>query len=158
LARKSTQSDINWIEFKDWLNHRYAKSHVHVTMSYCKRYNHIILGDIKEIDKISPGSKNHAIKALIVLSKYLGIHQKFKTSLKNYGVKLFSPDAFNTFMRVYTNKNSNINEWLKQASNVLRPNEQLYLEFMSLAGLRKEEGIISFNKIIELTRQLERVL
>jgi hypothetical protein len=127
-------------------------------MSYCKRYNHIILGDIKEIDKISPGSKNHAIKALIVLWKYLGIHQKFKTSLKNYGVKLFSPDAFNTFMRVYTNKNSNINEWLKQASNVLRPNEQLYLEFMSLAGLRKEEGIISFNKIIELTRQLERVL
>ena len=50
-------------------------------------------------------------------------------------------------------KNSNLNEWLKQASNVLRPNEQLYLEFMSLTGLRKEEGIISFNKIIELTKQ-----
>jgi intergrase/recombinase len=153
LARKRTESDINWVEFKEWLNHRYAKSHAPSVFSYCKRYNHIVFGDIRAIDKISPKSKNHVVKALIVLSKYLGIHEEFKLSLKNYGVKLFSPDAFSAFMRVYTNKNSNINEWLKQASNVLRPNEQLYLHFMSLAGLRKEEGIISFNKIIELTKQ-----
>ena len=83
----------------------------------------------------------------------MGIHENFKASLKNYGVKLYSPDAFSAFMRVYTNQNSNLNEWLKQASGVLRPNEQLYLEFMSLTGLRKEEGIISFNKIIELAKQ-----
>jgi intergrase/recombinase len=153
LARKSAQFDIDWVDFKEWLSHRYAKSHAPTTLSYCKRYNHIIFGEIRDIDKISPKSKNHVVRALIVLSKYLGIHEEFKASLKNYGVKLFSPDAFSSFLRVYNNKNSNLNEWIQQASKVLRTNEQLYLQYMSLAGLRKEEGITSFNKIIELANQ-----
>jgi intergrase/recombinase len=35
---------------------------------------------------------------------------------------------------------------------VLRPNERTYLKFMSITGLRKQEGIIAFNKIIELNK------
>jgi hypothetical protein len=85
LARKGPQSDAEWEEFKEWLSHRYAKSHAPSILSYCKRYNHIMFGDIRDVDKISPKSKNHVVKALIVLSKYLGIHQEFKASLKNYG-------------------------------------------------------------------------
>ena len=119
LACKAAPLDVDWAEFKEWLSRKYAKSHVPSTLSYCKRYNHIIWGDIKEIEKISSGSKNNVIKALIILSKYLGIHEEFKTSLKNYGIKLYSQDAFSAFMRVYTNQNSNLNEWLKQASFVL---------------------------------------
>jgi intergrase/recombinase len=153
LARKCTQQEIDWVDFKDWLSHRYAKSHAPSVLSYCKRYNNIIFGDIRAIDKLSPGSKNHVVKALIVLSKYLGIHQEFKTALKNYGVKLFSEDAFGSFMRVYNNQNANLNEWIAQASKVLRPNEQTFLRFLSLTGLRKEEAVTSFNKIIELSKQ-----
>jgi hypothetical protein len=66
------------------------------------------------------------VKSLIVLSKFLGVHEEFKLSLKNYGGKLFSQDAFTSFMRVYNNNNSNLNEWLQQALKVLRPSEQLY--------------------------------
>jgi intergrase/recombinase len=108
---------------------------------------------MRDIDKISPKSKNHVVKALIVLSKYLGIHEQFKSSLKNYGVKLFSPDAFSSFMRVYNNQNANLNDWYQKACHVLRPNEQLYLHFLGMTGLRLTEGIISFNKIIENSKQ-----
>lgn len=66
---------------------------------------------------------------------------------------MFSPDAFSSFIRVYNNKNSNLNDWIKQACNVLRPNEELYLRLLSLTGLRREEATISFNKIIELSTQ-----
>jgi intergrase/recombinase len=109
-----------------------------------------LFGNIREIDKVSPKSKNSIVKSLIVLSKYLGVHEEFKRSLKNYGVKLFRQDAFSSFMRVYNNQNSNLNEWLQQAIKVLRPSEQLYLQFMKLTGLRKQEGIVAFNKIIDL--------
>jgi intergrase/recombinase len=66
---------------------------------------------------------------------------------------LFSADAFSSFLRVYNNSNSDVLQWVEKASTVLRPNEQLYLQFLKLSGLRKEEGITSFNKIIELTKQ-----
>jgi intergrase/recombinase len=152
LARKGAFSEIDWADFKQWLSHRYAKSNTPSILSYCKRYNHIIQGNIKEIDLLLPKSKNSIVKALIVLSKYLGIHQDFKKDLKNYGVKLFSPDAFSSFMRVYTNSNSDIDKWVAKACEVLRPNERTYLQFMSITGLRKQEGIIAFNKIIELNK------
>jgi len=160
LVRKSFESDAEWLEFKDWLSHKYAKSHVPSILSYCKKYNYILYGDVRDVDKLSPASKGNVVRALIVLSKYLGIHEQFKTSLKNYGVKLFSPDAFSSFMRVYNNQNANLNDWYQKTCRVLRPNEQLYLHFLSMTGLRLTEGIISFNKIIENSKQgnLERVL
>ena len=123
-------------------------------MTYSKKYSHILLsGDIKEIDNISPKTKNTSIKALIILSKYLGINQEFKAQLKSYGIKLFRADALGSFMRLYNNPSSDLMEWYAKALAVLRPNEQLYLQFLRLAGLRKEEGIMSFNKIIELSKQ-----
>ncbi len=44
-------------------------------------------------------------------------------------------------------------EWYTKALTILRPNEWLFLQFLKLSGLRKEEGITSFNKIIELSKQ-----
>jgi hypothetical protein len=123
-------------------------------MTYSKKYSNILLsGDIKEIDKISPKTKNTSIKALIILSKYLGINQEFKAQLKSYGIKLFRADALGSFMRLYNNPSSDLMDWYNKALSVLRPNEQLFLQFLKLSGLRKEEGIMSFNKIIELSKQ-----
>lgn len=36
---------------------------------------------------------------------------------------------------------------------VLKPNEKLLLEYLRLSGLRKEEVVISFNKIIEQSKE-----
>jgi predicted ATPase len=63
LACKGTHLDVDWVDFKEWLSHKYAKSHVPSTLSYCKRYNHIIWGDLRDVEKISPKSKNSVIKA-----------------------------------------------------------------------------------------------
>ncbi len=153
MARKSAQFNIDWVDFKEWLSHRYAKSHAPSILSYCKRYSHIVFGAIRDVDRLSPKSKNNVVKALIVLSKYLGIHDQFKASLKNYGVKLFSADAFSSFLRVYNNSNSDLMKWVQETSAALRPSEKLYLQFLRVSGLRKEEGIISFNKIIELSKR-----
>ena len=153
-ARQAPELMLDWNEYKDWVYHKYAKSWAPSIMTYSKKYSYILFsGDIKDIDKITPKTKNTSIKSLVILSKYLGIHEEFKASLKNYGVKLFQADAFGSFMRLYNNPSSDLMEWYTKALTVLRPNEQLYLQFLRLAGLRKEEGMTSFNKIIELSKE-----
>jgi intergrase/recombinase len=102
---------------------------------------------------ISTTTKNNTVKSLIVLSKFLGIHQEFKSKLQNYGVKLARPDVFSSFLRIYNNHNSDLLEWYAKATSVLRDNEKLLLKFLLVTGIRKEEAITSFNKIIELSKQ-----
>lgn len=123
-------------------------------MTYRKKYSHILLeGTIKDLDLIPPKTKNITVKSLVILSKYLGIHEQFKAELKRIGIKLFRADAFCSFMRLYTNPASDLMEWYTKATSVLRPNEKLFLQFLRLAGLRKIEGIAAYNKIIELNQQ-----
>jgi hypothetical protein len=88
-----------------------------------------------------------------VLSKFLGVHQEFKNRLQNYGVKLARPDVFSSFLRIYNNQNSDLLKWYSQAVSVLREHERLLFRFLLLTGVRKEEGITAFNKIIELANQ-----
>ena len=94
--------------------------------------------------------RNQTIKSLITLSKYLGVHKGFKNRLDNYGIKISRPDAFSSFLRIFDNSSSDIIYWYKKATNVLRPNEKLFLRFVVTAGLRKSEAIQSFNLIVGL--------
>jgi hypothetical protein len=145
---------VDWSEYKDWVYHKYAKSHAPSVMTYSKKYSHILLtGDLKEIEKISPKTKNTSLKALVILSKFLGIHEKFKAAMKSYGIKLYRPGVLGSFMRMYTNPNADLMEWYSKACSVLRPNERVYLQFLKLTGLRKGESLTAFNKIIELNTQ-----
>ncbi|MEM2129698.1 MAG: integrase [Candidatus Bathyarchaeia archaeon] len=49
--------------------------------------------------------------------------------------------------------NSDILEWYKKAVNVVRDCEKLYLKYVMVTGIRKEEAINSFNLIIKLARE-----
>jgi len=92
------------------------------------------------------------IKALIALSKYLGVYDSFKSKLKSYGIKLSTPNTFNAFLRIMNGNSSDILKWYNEAKPILRNNEKVFLKYMLFSGLRKEEGIKSFNRIIELTK------
>jgi intergrase/recombinase len=54
---------------------------------------------------------------------------------------------------MYTNHNSDLGQWYDAVQPVLNPNERLLFEYLRLSGLRKEEGIVSFNKVIELSKE-----
>jgi intergrase/recombinase len=88
-----------------------------------------------------------------VLAKFLGTHNDFRKRLKDYGVKLSRPDAFASFMRIYNNHSSDLAKWYIEAMMALRDNEKLWLRFLSQTGMRKEEAIISFNKVMELAKE-----
>jgi intergrase/recombinase len=56
-------------------------------------------------------------------------------------------------MRIFNNNHNDLVEWYHKAVNVLNNNERLYLKFMLLSGMRKNEGIQSFNLIISLYKE-----
>jgi hypothetical protein len=153
-ARQAPDLTLDWSEYKDGVYHKYAKSWAPNIMTYSKMYSHILLsGDIKEIDKISPKTKNTSIKALVILSKYLEIHEEFKGQLKSYGIKLYKADALGSFMRLYNNPSLDLMDWYAKALKVLRPNEQLF----SLI-LTEQKNILEIDTSISLEIRLERIL
>jgi len=94
--------------------------------------------------------KNNVIKALTILSKYIGQHAQFKSELKNYGIHSRKQSSIESFLRILKANNSDILVWYSKAIKVLRPDEQLYLRFSKITGIRKQEAINSFNRIIDL--------
>jgi intergrase/recombinase len=141
-------------EFKASLQSKYADSTTRKVMSYVRRFSHILWsGNLSEINALPETIRTDAVKALIILSKYLGLHEEFKAALKAYGIKLKRPDALAAFIRIYSNNNADLGEWLESVRPVLRPRERILLRFLKLSGLRTSEGIAAFNLIIELSKQ-----
>lgn len=146
-------NSIDWQGFLVWIEAKYAKSYVHTIKVYTKKYWRLLSGNPRDFDIMPKTVKNNAIKSLVILSKYLGIHKEFKQRLDEYGIKMYRPDVFASFLRIYNNRVTDIDQWYLKAGSVLRPNEILWQSFLALSGLRKGEAIISFNKIIELSTQ-----
>jgi intergrase/recombinase len=120
-------------------------------MSYTKRFSNLVVSDnLRELDMLPHSIKNNVIKSLIILSKYLGIYEDFSNKCKQFGIKTTSPNTLNAFLRILNSNNSDILKWYNEALPILRDNERIFLKFLLNSGLRKEEAIKSFNKIIEL--------
>jgi hypothetical protein len=144
---------LNLNEFGQWLKNRYAESWQATIKCYVKKYHKFVFSDnLRELDLLPNSIKNNCIKSLIVLSKYLGVYDSFKSKLKNYGIKLSTPNTFSAFLRIMNGNSSDILEWYNEAKPILRNNERLFLRYLLSSGLRKEEGIKPFNRIIELAK------
>jgi hypothetical protein len=106
------------------------------------------------ISTIPASTRGKVLKACVNLAKYLNRYEEFQGKLKNAGIKwLNSDDAFNSFLRVVNNNHRDLSAWYKNAQGIRRDNEKLYLGFVLVTGLRKEEGIMSSNRIIELSKE-----
>ena len=149
------RNDFNASNFRSWLFNKYSKTYACNIFNYCKKHSNMISGDLRELDSLSPNIRDHVIKALICLSKYLGIYEDFKSKLKQHGIKWIRSDSFSSFLRIFnTNSNGNdILEWYRTAISNVRDNEKILLKFLLYSGLRKSEAILSFNRIIELNNK-----
>jgi hypothetical protein len=91
---------------------------------------------------------------MVNLAKFLGTYEEYKIKLKNYGIKWTSTDtAFNGFLSVFSKQHNTLPQYLRDIQPILEPNERLFVKFLSLSGLRKNEAITSFNMIIRLNSE-----
>ena len=142
---------IDWLQFKTWIYNKYSDTWAISIYCYAKKYSYL-LSNVGNIENLPPTIKNNVTKSLIILSKFLGIHQQFKQRLLDHGIKIHRQDSFTSFLRILnTNNNDNdILKWLKEVHPILNDNENIFLRFCLYSGLRKAEAITSFNRIIEL--------
>lgn len=112
--------------------------------------------DLREINSFSRNKRTHVVKTLIALSKHLGVYEDFKMRLKNYGIKLESPDSFRAFIRIMEGRDG-LFECVKNCLSVLNRDLATFIKFATISGLRKEEVVKSFNRIIMLSQKRELV-
>jgi len=102
---------------------------------------------------MTKAKKNNVLKALISLSKYLGVYREFKSKIEDYGIKWSRTTSIDAFFRMINQTNSDILKWYKDTSTLLDNNCSTYLKLALMSGLRTNEAIESFNLIIKLHEQ-----
>ena len=139
--------------FRDHLATKYSKQYVSLIYGYTVKYSYC-LEHPQRLSELPASIRANVLKAMVNLSKFLGCYEDYKQKLKNHGIHWANGDSsFNAFLRITNNDHSTLGAWYKEASEVLRPNEKLYLQFTLKSGLRKHESQTAFNKIIELSKE-----
>ncbi len=142
--------NIDWAKYRQYLESKYVESYAKSLFRHSRKY-HSWLYDVNEIQLSKPANRNNIINGLTALSKFLGIYDSFKNSMRVHGVKRVRPDPMQSFMRIFNSKaHEGIEEWYRNAYAVLKDHQKLYLKFMLLSGVRVTEGIQAFNLIAEL--------
>ena len=149
----SSKGDL--ADFKNWLETKeYAKSYIQSVLPYARKYYYILdNGNLRDLDLLSNHRKAHAVKALTLLSKFLGTYSEFKARLAEHGFKWERSNGLRAFLRIFNASNNEVMKWYVEARGCLRENEALYTKFLLHSGLRVSEAIQSFNQIIELSKQ-----
>jgi hypothetical protein len=105
----------------------------------------------QKLNEIPVSNRSNILKTMVNLAKFLGTYENYKAKLKQHGIHWVNNDnSFNSFLRIVNNNHSNLGTWYKNAQNILRDNEKLWLRFNLLTGLRKQESVNCFNLILQL--------
>ena len=103
------------------------------------------------MDSFSKCKKNSVLKALIALSKYLGIYEQFKLKIKSYGIKWENQSSVESFLRILKQE-PGLMEWFQKSTRMLDPHLSTFMKFVMITGIRRGEAINSFNLIIRLAK------
>ena len=128
-------------------------------MQYAKRFYHVLNQEnAKDMLNVSLETRQHGMKSLASLSKYLGIYDKWQEIKKRYQLKWSQQTGYSTFEKIFNNKDqnfSNMVKWIKDAVNKLPREYGNIILFATLTGLRPDESY----KAIDLikTKPLEYV-
>ena len=108
----------------------------------------------QKLNDIPASNRGNILKTMVNLSKFLGCYEDYKLKMKNHGIHWANRDtSFNAFMRITNNHHSSLGLWYKTAKDIFRENEKLFLRFVLVTGIRKQEAQTAFNMIIDLAKQ-----
>jgi hypothetical protein len=146
--------EINFDDYKVFLANKYTnKQYAKAQLSNAIKYSECIENPSKMLSFPESRQKN-ILKAMVCLSKYLGCYEEYKAKLKSYDIKWSNEDtAFNGFLAIFNHKHDSLPEYIKEIQPLLHENERLFVRFLAITGLRKSEGLHSFNMIIDLNSE-----
>ena len=150
---ESAISVVDWGAFRDWVKNKYAKSYAPSVNCYALKFHGLLNGNLTELDAFSRTKRGMILRALVALSKYLGVYEEFKQRMKQHGLKWESQDSFDSFLRIMEDNGPNVLEWFKNCMDVLDESYRTFVSFALISGMRRSEVINSFNLTITLGKQ-----
>jgi intergrase/recombinase len=139
-----------WSNFKSYLVVQKQRPYtIRNKIQYVKRfYNVLEKGDAKCLLNLSVETRQHAMKSLSSLSKYLGIYDKWQDLIKRYQLKWPKKGGYDVFQKIFSNEDqsySHMVKWIKDSIHKLPKEYGNIILFNTLTGLRPDE---SYNAII----------
>lgn len=152
---KRPYSEEIWANFTCRLLKTHREKHAKEILRYAKRFAVILEKPslASQLLMLSKDVRRVAMSSLSNLSKYMGIYEQWKQTIRNYGLKWENTSNLETFLSIL---NSNLDEteaWLKQIIHRLPKEYSTVLVFDTLTGLRPNEAVLSCNLITELSNK-----
>jgi len=144
--------DFDWESFRNWLAGRNSKTWAYQVFRLAKMHQHLFYGSLEELEHFSKWKKNNVLKALVALSKFLGVYEEFRTKVKNYGIKWSYQNSVDSFLRIIRAKDGLV-DWVKDCMGILDDGQATFVKFVLFSGIRAGEAVNSFNKIVKLHRK-----
>jgi intergrase/recombinase len=149
------RKEIDWEGFRRFLSKSCCKITADERIRYGNKYYQCLLKeDFSILNTFSDSRREHTLKALSLLSKFLGIYDSFQALMKKFGVKwrtLYSDKLILSRMEK-TRKNGNVIKWIIEVKQKF-PKLLDFMDFVLISGLRLSEAISSYNLIIDLSKQ-----
>jgi hypothetical protein len=139
-------SDDFWIGFKTYLRGiNQSEVNIQNKINYSKKYYHILeTGNAKELLSSSFKVRNHTMKALSSLSKFMGLYDEWKKIVQRYQLKWSDNNknikVFDAIFQNEANNYSSMLKWIKDVIVVLTKDYQNIILFNTLTGLRPDEA------------------
>jgi intergrase/recombinase len=144
-----------WRDFEVWLLKTHRPKNAKELFRYAQRFAYILEkpGLASQLLMLTKDVRRLAMSSLSNLSKYLGIYEQWKQTIRNFGLKWESTSCLEAFLSIL---NSDVNEtetWLKQVIQKLPKEYSTVLVFDALTGLRPNEAVMSCRLITELSEK-----
>jgi len=138
--------------FLRFLEHNCSPKLARVRLNYALKYGHLLFsGNLSVLHSFSDSKRNHILKSLSALSKFLGVYDEFQRLRRKYDIKWSSGRVdlliIKRLLKRYNG--DNLKEWVNNVKSKV-PTLSLYIDFIMASGLRHGEAINSWNLIIGL--------
>jgi intergrase/recombinase len=124
-------------------------------MYYAMKYGDCLKQmDLTVLSGLPETIRPNVMKSVGALAKFLGVNDRYKQALKNYGVTWKGKSTDQLVMERFSRIKDpdEVFQWIRQVKEE-RPELSDFMDFMATTGLRLNEAIASYNLIIELNRK-----
>ena len=148
-------SEQQWTDYATWLFKTHRKSHAVTLLSQSKKYAIILQTPNKasQLLLLSKDMRRLVMSSLSNLSKYMGVYDSWKQTIRNYGLKWENTSSLETFLSILNTNLEESETWLRQVIKGLPKEYATVLVFDALTGLRPNEAITSCRLITELSEK-----
>jgi intergrase/recombinase len=114
----------------------------------------LVRGNLSDLLLMSDCKRAHVMKALSALSKFLGVYERFSSLIKNYGLKWAGKRTEDLIIdRLLKAKDPDeVFQWTRDVKRLI-PDLKDFMDLITVAGLRYNETVESYNLIIKLAEE-----